>query len=468
MFSDDEDTVNNLEMKFKKLMRKGSWTQFTKCIVLVPTMSSSNSSDIIMDIYRAIWFVVNIIIIVFGIDNNSTYRTDLRSEYSLQPQIMVESYTWFPFTEKNCKFAKEMTLIDNRTQEDDIDLSEVDFFPAKIPNDFYGCQMIIAPIGMPPFHITSNYTDENGEVVYVDTGLPSKLLELFAYDFNITLVTAPPISGLVFEEGLELFMKCEQGIFDFAVGSIVYTTFTTQFFDTTIAFQYEYIKILVPCPKQIPREERVVSIFTLTVWFLIIFVFILAGGVLSILSNGYKERKDCGYGTLPQCLQNSWAILIGVGVSEIPQFAKTRLFFVIYVIFSLAISTVFQAFFTTFLIEPGYEKGYKTIEDAKAVNVSVGLPSFFVYIFEYSGVTYHQQFNLVDCTDLPACVSRTMTKGDIVTPIGLHMVRYIAIRNGVQDLKKYVCLLDENQFHWTNFDRAKKRKLSFVQIERVY
>jgi hypothetical protein len=51
-----------------------------------------------------------------------------------------------------------------------------------------------------------------------------------------------------------------------------------------------------------------------------------------------------------------------VSVNTQPRSAPLRLFFFSWVCYSVAISTVFQAYLTTFLIEPGYEEPLKNID----------------------------------------------------------------------------------------------------------
>jgi hypothetical protein len=61
-----------------------------------------------------------------------------------------------------------------------------------------------------------------------------------------------------------------------------------------------------------------------------------------------------------------------VPVNTQPRSAPLRLFFFCWVCYSFAISTVFQAYFTTFLIETGYEEPIKTVEQMLASDMKFG------------------------------------------------------------------------------------------------
>jgi hypothetical protein len=52
---------------------------------------------------------------------------------------------------------------------------------------------------------------------------------------------------------------------------------------------------------------------------------------------------------------------VGVAVPQQPTTSTLRVFFFLYVCFCFVISTVFQAFFVSYLVEPMYEKKLETL-----------------------------------------------------------------------------------------------------------
>jgi hypothetical protein len=79
--------------------------------------------------------------------------------------------------------------------------------------------------------------------------------------------------------------------------------------------------------------------------------------------------------TIADCMFSAWGIFIGVSVTEIPTIWKQRNFFLFYVCYCFSMSTVFQAFFVFYLVEPGYEKGIETFEELQYLASKFGTES---------------------------------------------------------------------------------------------
>jgi hypothetical protein len=70
-----------------------------------------------------------------------------------------------------------------------------------------------------------------------------------------------------------------------------------------------------------------------------------------------------------------------VSVNTQPRSAPLRLFFFCWVCYSVAISTVFQAYLTTFLIEPGYEEPIRTVEQMLNSEINFGFLGTYKNLF---------------------------------------------------------------------------------------
>jgi len=91
----------------------------------------------------------------------------------------------------------------------------------------------------------------------------------------------------------------------------------------------------------------------------------LAVITVSFISNyGQKSLlQECNsYSNISSVTSNIIAVVLSVSVNTKPRSAPLRLFFFCWVCYSVAINTVFQAYLTTFLIEPRYEEPIKTVE----------------------------------------------------------------------------------------------------------
>jgi hypothetical protein len=121
--------------------------------------------------------------------------------------------------------------------------------------------------------------------------------------------------------------------------------------------------MFVPCPKAIPGAENLLTTFSLSVWLSIGLVMLLTTAVFWCASNGpYRfvcnETHTCQ--SLSNCFHNVWAVFVGVSVPQQPTTSFLQVFFLQYVRFLFVISTVFQAFFVLYLVEPNFEKKLET------------------------------------------------------------------------------------------------------------
>ena len=424
------------------LKDKIPWNNDTKFIVLTGNSSNTNPSQTARKLFADFWEktrIVNLLVVVF------TVESDLEETFSFLPfednkNTNIRAFTWFPYQNGNCRDPRDIQLLSEFSSVNSTEFLDTDFFPSKIPDDFQGCVMTVMPVGMPPYVITTNYTDEEGSVVYDDFGIASYSLKVFAERLNVTLTFLQPIRTLSYEEGSVLIYDVIDGKADFGVGVISVTDFGL--LDFSIPILHESIKLQIPCPKSIPREKRLLSIFTLAVWLSTGLTFVLVSFVFWTLSRKSHILESCSFRKLPQCFQNSWAILFGVSVSEIPKTHYVRCIFYLYVSFCLALSTIFQAFFTTFLIEPGYEKGFQTIEEMVEAGIKFGWPQYATHI-AHELLSIPRELK-VDCSNVRTCVESTMFTGNISSMTSYRYSVYVALTHGVKD--GVVCFYKEDFF----------------------
>jgi hypothetical protein len=151
--------------------------------------------------------------------------------------------------------------------------------------------------------------------------------------------------------------------------------------------------------------------------------------------------------TLPKCMYNAWSIFIGVSVPEMPRSWKLRIFFLIYVCYCFAISTVFQAFFVSYLVEPGYGEKMATFQDLLDSNVNYGFVVAAEFAMRTMGYSDHLQFPLtrrVDCANVKTCLKRVMSDGDVATLSSALFANYISTELGYQREMNSPCYLDQN------------------------
>jgi hypothetical protein len=173
---------------------------------------------------------------------------------------------------------------------------------------------------------------------------------------NLTSVFLAPSFNLEIDSFVKHIGELDDGISDVVTGIIpLLPIIVTSSFDATIPYIHANVKMLVPCPKAIPGTEKLFTTFSLSVWLTIGLVLLLTSAVFWCAGNG-PYRSVCNethtYQSLSVCFHNVWAVFVGVSVPQQPTNSCLRLFFFLYVCFCFAISTVVQAFFVSYLVEP--------------------------------------------------------------------------------------------------------------------
>jgi hypothetical protein len=110
-------------------------------------------------------------------------------------------------------------------------------------------------------------------------------------------------------------------------------------------------------------------------------------------------------------------------------------------------STVFQAFFVSYLVEPGLGDKIATFQELLDSTVNygfIGAVEFAMSTMEFSDHLQFPPSRRVDCSDQKTCLKRIMTDGDVATVSGQAYAKYIFYELGYQGEIRSACSLDEN------------------------
>jgi len=215
-------------------------------------------------------------------------------------------------------------------------------------------------------------------------------------------------------------------------------------FDTTIPYLHASVKTIVPCPKIISGTEKLLTTFSLSVWLTIGLVLLLTTAVFWCAGNGpypSVRNETHTYQSLSDCFHNAWAVLIAVSVPQQLTTSSLGDFFFLYVCFSFAINTVFQAFFVSFLVEPKYEKKIENLDELLNSDIVYGyypIIHFAAFIVSYTEVfTYFVRKAFKEaCSDMRKCVERMITKRNFAILFDPMFATYIAKELGTVNVSK--------------------------------
>jgi hypothetical protein len=365
--------------------------------------------------------------------------------YGMVDSRIIDIYSWFPYKGNKCADNFDAVLVDQCGCETlDAFLHNVSLFPNKIPHKFAGCHSIaFVDVVNPYLTLTDNYTDSDGRTVLKFAGIEAKYLTLVTEALNLTLNYN--ICGGTCE-----FEKYPIPI-NVVAGFKPLSSITIPAFEPTIPYLFNAFKWFVPCPKSALRMERLLSVFSSSVWFTMLPVIFLTSLVFwsSVgLPLGVAMKESYGYRTVIHCLYNVWCVFMGVSVPEMPRTFRVRALFILLVWYSFAMSTIFQSFFTSFLVSPGYVSRLSSLDDLSHSGLKYGSNRDIDKFLRSVEYVEHDRLNLdrFDCLDHEKCLERIFIEGDTAFVTATFMAQYIATRVGKTSDESRLCFLDENLF----------------------
>jgi hypothetical protein len=358
----------------------------------------------------------------------------------------LELYTGFPYESDNCGRVTQVSLI---TQWDINDTeqfsSNVNIFPPKIPDDFGGCEIRVASVILPPFVFLANNTTHSGDL----HGLAVHYLLLLADKMNTTAVFLSPSHGFTEESILIEGGALASGMSDILIGALLLLpVFLSSMFLPTVPYSYATMKLYVPCPEPVAGAERVVTTYEASVWLSMASLFVVVNVVWWCIANWqYRTVKEsAAFRTLSQCFYITWAVTFGVSVPKMPNTWNLRYVFLLYVCYCFVMSTVFQTFFVSYLVEPGYDKKFETVDEVLRAGLFYGYNEFYEIVMDTAGYKEHRKFpssRRLDCSDMMKCLQRIVTDADLCTLSAPPFIQYMSSQMGIHDDTKYLCTLDE-------------------------
>jgi len=446
------ETLESQVVNFKNSM---SWNPRGKFLVVVTASSYDPPNLLAAQVCSTLWQMANIVNVVVLVPHQIAH-SPMNSKNSTHRigSDRLNLYTWFPYKLGRCGEFQEVILIDQWVSENKGTFSENAYlYPPKVPKSFTRCPIKLQTIGFDPYIIwTENYQQNDGRTAYKVTGLSVKILVLVFEKMNLTTVFLPPATGTAQDSYFKVLSDLQDDLSDVVTGRLPLLPIVLKSsYDATIPYTHTELKMLLPCPKPIPGTEKILTTFSLSVWLTMGLVLLLSTAVFWCVGiRTYRSifREAHTYRSLSHCFYNAWAVLMGVSVSQLPTTSNLRVFFLLYVCYCFAISTVFQAFFVSYLVEPEYDNKIETFDELLNSDIIYGYNTGVGMAFENVLYPELSKFNerkklRSDCDNITKCVERMITKGDIASIIVPIYATYLASVMGIVDVNKVICSLEE-------------------------
>ena len=431
-----------------------SWNPRGKFLVVLADIDGVPSKELGLQIYEQIWkehFIIDNTILIANRENyvpmnGKNYTDGLRKD-------TLDLYTGFPYERGRCGDVTDVALLDQWRLRNGTFIHNANLFPQKTTDNFHGCQIKAATLGVPPYIIlTGNSTDSDANVVYKLGGLAVHNLLLAVNKMNATVVFLKPSAIFSLEEGIHAAGSLVDGRSDIVIGMLpLVPLFVSSTFQPTIPYEFTALKWFVPCPQLVARMEKVTHTYQLSVWLTMAILLVLTAIVWWGLANWrHSSLKDSRtFQTLSYCLYNAWAVAMGVPATNTPNTWRFRNLFLVYVCYCFVMSTVFQAFFISYLVEPGYGEKFETFHDLIHSRVAYGYNHIMEVVLvstDYEDWVSFNDSRREDCSDIVECTRRIGNNDQLCTISAPRISQYLASEMGIRDASKFFCTLEENIF----------------------
>jgi hypothetical protein len=399
-----------IHLKRKNKFNKIWNTEFRYVVASANEFSMSTQTDIFD--YFSKFRIYNCIIVSKVHDKIDKVYSRQINVNAVDTDMKLGVYTWFPYQSSDrCTEVNNITLLDSWVISAQGHFTKnTDLFPIKISNTFNGCPME-AVVRDGRWEFTTYYvnvTDSSGSVVTNVIGFEFDLLKLVLKQINMTFIHVPTPDGFEIEKGstdnlIRSMLVKESYI---ALGVVGTHYLINPFFDSTNSYNMMRIRWYVPCSDKYPRWSSIFRILSLELW-LVLIISIVIAAILTTLVGRYSCTSEWKvYKTLTSSFTNLWAVILGVSVSTMPRTPSLRALFLAWVCFSVAFSTVFQAFLTTFLIDSGYKTPIKNKDELYESGIKLYHLPDFNFVFENVDETEvsNVQRNRANCPSYKVCL----------------------------------------------------------------
>lgn len=132
------------------------------------------------------------------------------------------------------------------------------------------------------------------------------------------------------------------------------------------AFLARYVFI---APLQ-PPWLGLITIFQPLTWLAFVGIFLLSALSWFVLGNAMPEHRS--HKLLPLCTLNSWSVFLCISANNRPNWSPLRIFFVIFSLYALTVTTIYTSKLITVFTQPAYENQIDTIDEIIESGLRIG------------------------------------------------------------------------------------------------
>jgi len=281
-------------------------------------------------------------------------------------------------------------------------------------------------------------------VIYIE-GLEINLLRVVLKQMNMTFVHVPTPEV---SSAMKAFLEKEVYI---SLGAIPgHLEKNSSSFDNTNSYHSSRIRWYVPCPVKYPRWSSIFRILSVELWLVLIISILIAAFSTTLVGRYSCTSEWQSYKTVKSSFTHLWSVILGVSVSTMRRTPSLRSLFLAWVCFSLAFSTAFQAFLTTFLIEPGNKPPIRNMDELLASGIKLDFGRFQSDSLLFRNEKENKEIvrNRANCTSHTDCLNWAMYHKNVSILLieDIFEMMYAAGLYNGQNSEPLLCRLEDGVF----------------------
>jgi hypothetical protein len=417
-----------------------SWNPRARFVVAVMVNCPHfDSTDISKYILRSLWFYqVTYATVLFLKSDDRGGKDAQQSTTGTAQGTHLELHTWYPYANsQSCDPAEGNVPVKVFTVRNLKDIRGSDIFKAHFFKNLHGCPLRVQVSIAPPLVNLPENVGHNDSKVY-KSGWAIELLRVIGKSLNVSL----DIEG-----------DQEIKFPSILIGAYSMAEFTDPHFKEYVYTRYfltQNFAWYTPCSVRYRRWSRFFKIFSVDLWITFAVSMVLAVITVSCISrcrHKSHSHEFKSYSNIVSIAANIIAVSLSVGVDRQPRTASLRVFFLSWVCYSVAISTVFQAYFTTYLIEPGYKEQIKTLDQMLKSDMGFGFCGTYHLLYNGTSDIFDKAIleNAVSFPDKDTCFEWAIAQHNFSTVYdSFYMENFRSMLNWMDENKRpLLCQLED-------------------------
>jgi hypothetical protein len=404
--------MEELADRLMDLRTAESWNNRGRFVLILGDIVESPQQEFLLSVKETFWDecrVSDILVLVTTLVLSSN-----DSSKDVIPVFASDGYTWFPYSSlTQCADALDIAHVHRFIWGNNVKLSESDIFREKnIHGTFHGCPITVSsPL--------KSYSWSENKRTLVYSNYDMDVLYMACQILNLTVDHRPPasIDGDYFNNVVTALLDVKFGPSELAVGDIPIDERINLYLDNTFPHEFHAYRWYVPCGRRLSRIGIMSRIFSYQVWLVLLASFCITVILTWCLSKNFRGsnlQEFTKYKKISGCITSLWAVTLGVSVQQMPRTKIVRILFVLFAVHSYAINTVYQIFFTSFLVDPGTTRQITSLEELLESGIEYGYVPHWDFTLNTSNDMAHKKIILGrhNCTDRLYCFARVDVTGD--------------------------------------------------------